>query len=132
MAKPYKLTPQTKKRILTAIRLGSPLEYAAEFGGINRGTLREWMNRGEEGEAPYAAFLGDVQKAQADAVAVLLKRINDAAKSGDWKAAAWILERRHREHFGRNVEVSGLQGGAIDLRLVNPPDDETLAFLVED
>ena len=132
MGKPTKLTPQVKKRILTAIRQGSPFEHAAEFGGVHRTTLYKWIKAGEDGEQPYAAFLEEFYKAQADAVQVLLKRINDAAANGDWKAAAWILERRHREHFGRNVEVSGPQGGAIDLRLVNPPDDQTLAFLLEE
>ena len=54
--------------------------------------------------------------------------IEQAAKDGTWQAAAWKLERRYPQEYGKTVqEHQGKDGGPIQVRevVVNmPPEDE--------
>ena len=34
-----------------------------------------------------------------------MRQIKDAAQNGDWRAAAWMLERRYPEKWGRRRPV---------------------------
>jgi hypothetical protein len=55
-----------------------------------------------------------------------MKKIK-AAASLDWRAAAWILERRYPADYGRNVlEVTGSAGGPLksEIRFVWSDDEK--------
>lgn len=134
--RPTKLTPETQKKIVAAIRSGNFFETACEFAGISRSTGFEWLRiaRGEHPDKkptkPFLDFLDAVKKAEADAEAEQLLIIRNAAKGGteyrsetvnkydkdgrvkevierkqltppNWTAAAWYLERKHPERWGR-------------------------------
>ena len=49
----------------------------------------------------YHDFYIYIQKQNAEAALKFLWRINEAAERGDWHIAAWILERRFPEDYGR-------------------------------
>lgn len=91
-----KLTPDVKERILQALRLGANYEHACAFAGIDRATL--WRYR------KNAAFSTEVEKAEAQAVVGWLAKIEKAASDGEWTAAAWKLERRYPEMYGRRIQ----------------------------
>jgi hypothetical protein len=49
------------------------------------------------------SFIKYIQKCNADGALKLLKRLNDAAETGNCQVCMWILERRFSEEFGRRV-----------------------------
>jgi len=104
VARPTALTPDVQGRICQGIRVGMTYAMAAQYGGVTYESFRIWCRRGEHGRAPYAAFLASVKTAEAQAVAMWLSRVEEAAQNGEWQAAAWKLERRYPRDYGRRVE----------------------------
>ena len=61
--KPTVLTPEVRKRILEALRVGSPRGAAAARAGVGARTMREWMARTDDVE-PFASFRVEVEEAE--------------------------------------------------------------------
>src|SRR5438309_1762379 len=99
-----KLTPDVQETILLHLRRGANIDVAAACAGIHRDTYFDWMKRGKTGEEPYAAFVDAVHRAMAECESLDLATILEASKSV-WQAAAWRLERRYPERYGRNDRV---------------------------
>jgi hypothetical protein len=62
----------------------------------------------------FREFCEALRGAEARGAAALLKLIRQSANEGQWRAAAWILERRYREHYlvGHvSMEPSGKDSG---------------------
>jgi len=83
-------------------------------------------------------FVEAMEKAEADAEVADIALIRGAAGGGQWQAAAWIRERKNPERWGRRdaskVEVSGVGGGPVDLRVALGVDSSSivgLALLLE-
>lgn len=57
-----------------------------------------------EDDLTLSHFARTIKKADAEGEAALLLEIK---KDKSWQSKAWILERRHRERWGRAIEVSG-------------------------
>jgi len=117
--KAIKMTAAVEKRIAKAIRMGATYAMAAQYGGISYHTFRLWMNEGEKPDASdeFRDFHDAIRAAEAHAVVHLLSKIEAAASSGTWQAAAWKLERRYPHDYGRNVhEVTGRDGGPIETK----------------
>lgn len=113
--RPTKLTREIHDRIVTAIRAGNYIETAAAHAGIHKDTLYHWLKRGREASSgPYRAFSDAVQKAWADAEIRDVTLIAKAAEK-EWTAAAWRLERKFPDRWGRKDrhEVSGPNGQPI-------------------
>jgi hypothetical protein len=99
-----KYTPAVHRELIACLKLGMYKDHAAAAAGISRDTFREWITRGERGESAYVQLVADMQIAQGAGVRMLIAAIADAASGerkrkgkyrGDWKAAAWLLERMH-------------------------------------
>lgn len=117
--RPTKFTPETRMRVLDAIALGATYERAAAYGGISYELFRQWMARGRglaekqekarrprnlsDADAEFLAFFEGVTRAEHEAAFKWLKKIETAADNGDWRAAAWKLERRYPKEYGRSV-----------------------------
>lgn len=101
-----KLTPEVQEAVVQAVALGATHELAALYAKLSRDTVWRWLKRGEADlEGPYRAFALAVREAEAKSAAQCLALIRSAAK-GSWQAAAWLLERRFGDHYGRTkVEV---------------------------
>jgi len=119
------LTEQREAILLKAIEEGMPLKHAAMLAGISYDSLNRWRIRGESEYAPpeFRDFCNALQRSEAIAMQRLVGRIGDAGKS-DWRAAAWILERRFREEFAKTqqVEHSGPQGQPIQTQTTVEPE----------
>lgn len=151
--RPSKLTPELQTRICDMLRAGNYLETAAAYAGVNKTTLYDWMKRGaremervekSEGKAkirkkeqPYVDFSNAIEKALAEAEVRDLIIISNAAKT-DWKAAAWKLERKNWQRWGRkdkidaNLQHTGKDGGPIETEMkldFSKLSDEELAIL---
>ncbi len=110
MARPSKLTAEVSEKIVRAIRAGNYPEVAAGHAGIHPATYYRWMERGAlEGDAaeddPYRRFRSEVDRALSDAEATEVGLIVKAARDGDWRAAAWLLERRFADRWGRRERL---------------------------
>ena len=119
--RPTKLTPQVQARIVQAIVGGNDITVAAAYAGIGKTTFYEWLERGRKAKTgPFADFADAIQKAQADAETRNVALIAKAAQEGTWTAAAWWLERKYPERWGRKErhEVTGRDGGDMMIRVV--------------
>lgn len=129
IGRPTALTPEVRRTVVQAIRGGVYAHVAAQHAGIAPSTYYGWMARGraerdrllamiEEGEdrpapldseRPFLEFLEAVSRADAEAEIVATLKVRQA---DDWRAAAWYLERRHPDRYGRRsqVEIGGIEG----------------------
>lgn len=97
-------TAALHKQIVEHLRSGAYKIHAANACGIAVTTLDAWVKAGREGREPYVQFARDVDMARAqDAVrnqaiisAAAMRKID-----GDWKAAAWNLERKFPKLYGK-------------------------------
>lgn len=97
MARRTKYTPETVKRILDAIRLGATYELACGYAGVSMDSFARWRDQ-------HADFAEAVKEAEGSGAVGWLARIEQAAKDGTWQAAAWKLERRYPQEYGRTVQ----------------------------
>lgn len=120
--RPTLLNPSRQATLLRAIEEGLPLKEAAEIAGISYDTLNHWTNRGQRESAPpeYRQFCQLLRRSQAVAMQVNVSAIREAAKR-DWRAAAWILERRFPADFARQQQVE--RSGPGGKPLTSPYDD---------
>lgn len=105
------LTPDVRAQIISALASGAFKKHAANAAGVTERTLNNWLRRGEEGEEPYASFVAEVDTAIARDALRNQAVISQAAvgkAAGDWKAAAWNLERKFPRLYGRAAELEQL------------------------
>ena len=119
MARPTKYTPETARKVLDAIRMGASYEIAAKYAGITADTLANWRAR-------YSDFSVELATAEGAAAVGWLAKIEKAANEGTWQAAAWKLERRYPEQYGRQV-TSVQHSGKVDVSKLS--DDELRAIV---
>lgn len=107
MARPTKLTNEVERAICDAVRDGLTYEAAASIAGIALSTLNDWL----KDERPrYVQFSEAVQRANSEAMQMLHNRVKDASRK-DWRAAAWILERRFASTYMPQNKTDITSGG---------------------
>lgn len=105
--RPSSLKPAVAKQILEALKEGVPREMALLAAGVGRSTFYSWLAKARQDKPVqlYVDFLDAVEKAEAEAVVLYTKTIH-AARDVNWQAAAWWLERRHPDLYGRRDRIS--------------------------
>jgi len=113
--RPTKLTKELIEEIAQYLRAGNYIETTAALVGIHRDSIYEWLKRGNaeiervsksnrsrirKKEEIFVEFTDTVKKAQAQAEAMLVGLIGQAAQK-NWTAAAWRLERKYPDKWGR-------------------------------
>lgn len=130
-----RLTPERQAKIVNAVKAGAYLETAAAAAGINKVTLHRWLRRGERYPGTiYSAFSEAVHEALAQAEMRDVLTISKAAGDGDWRAAAWRLERKYPKRWGTvsRTEITGKDGAALKIDIntdVSTLTDEQLLAL---
>lgn len=106
MARPDKLTPERQDRIVTAIRAGNTREAAAAHAGITDRTLYHWLAKGRKARSDCKCrqLFQAVKKAENECELMSVAIIRQAA-SRHWTAAAWWLERRRPDQWGRKESL---------------------------
>lgn len=79
---------------LEALRKGATYKLAAQAAGVGETTLFKYIRKGREGDRTWAPFFKEIQLAEHSRAETMLQRIEEGAKK-DWRAAAWLLERRY-------------------------------------
>ena len=88
-------------RLLEGLSVGATHELACAYAGMSVDTFERWR-RGNSG-AP-ADFAELIRLAEGKAAIGWLAKIEREANNGDWRAAAWKLERRYPEQYGKQVQ----------------------------
>jgi hypothetical protein len=128
--------------IVKACRLGAFRSEAAAAASVSRTTIHNWEQRGEdaiaaaqehleageqvteadvpEADRPFVAFVNALNEAEASNEVSLVGVIRSHTGK-DWRAAAWLLARKHPERWGvREHPESGAGGDLAELeRLVD-------------
>jgi hypothetical protein len=93
-------TPEECEKTRAVLAAGGYRTEAALAAGVPYSVFKEWLTRAREGEEAYVTFAASVQKGEASAAPALLAIIRKASRK-QWTAAAWILERRWPQRWGR-------------------------------
>ena len=133
--RPTVLLEEVKEQtLLDYIRIGTPIRKAVTASGIAEKTFYNWMARGmaererlslvpnskeNPTEVVFLQFLQRVEQARAEAITKKVAVIAKAGNDGDWRAAAWYLERQVPEDFGKTdrFEIGGTNGEAIKVQV---------------
>ncbi len=136
VARPSKLTPAVSAAICESVRGGVYIETACQANNISTSTYYRWLDKADDPNAgdEFREFRDASARARAEVEARHVSLIDQAARGpvpGDWRAAAWYLERSFPTRYGRQerIEVdTGGEGGAITLvglaRLMGVPEDD--------
>ena len=110
MPRRTKLTSQRMLVIEKSLRAGSTRKVAAAVVGVGESTFYDWMRAGasDEGSKLARQLVVVVEAAEGEAE-LRAAAINKAIDKGDWKAAAWWLERRRRQDWGRPQPIPAAQ-----------------------
>lgn len=142
--RPVEISDKVLDRIARKLSRGGYLASAADEDGVDVSWLRQMMREGarelrrmahegddhlREGFERKVRFALAVRRARAEAERKDLDLVRDAARAGVWQAAAWRLERRHPERWGRRerLEHSGPRGGAIPVAMLDPEKLKSLS-----
>ncbi len=111
MGRPTLLTPELAQDIALRVRAGASLEVGAGSAGISTSALMRWLqvaralSRGDRSRRGlYLEFLEAIEKARHEAHMYALGTIRKAMDK-HWQAAAWFLERRYPQEYGRAERV---------------------------
>ena len=106
MGRPTKLTPELQERVCQLLRAGNFVDAAVKAAGISPATHYDWIKRGDPGrrakkDARDRAYRAEVEAALDAVEANALEQIAFAARNGQWRAAAWYLERAHPDRWAK-------------------------------
>jgi len=87
-------------RILGHIRGGNTRSTAAHLCGVAPAAVTAWVTQGLCEDGPMSAFAADVERAEAEAEAAMVRALYEAAQDGQWRAAIAWLERARRGTWG--------------------------------
>ena len=102
MARPAKLTLELTKEITSYIHDGNSPTRSATLVGISPSTYFHWMSKGSKKEPGFLEFSESIERAKAQSIVNRVACVSRVADSGNWRAAAWMLERMAPESFGKN------------------------------
>ena len=95
-----KLTETTQATLRAALEAGNTRAAAARGAGISYECLRLWIRRGEkEKTGKHRILARTIEQAEAQAEREAVAEIRAAWQRGEWRAAAWWLERRRPETY---------------------------------
>jgi len=97
--KPTKTKTAVKEEILENLRTGMTIKAAALLASISEKTFYNWRDADE-------VFLKQCEEAVRFAEAVLLERVKQLGMDKmDWRAFAWVLEKRFPDDYGKRQEL---------------------------
>ena len=124
VGRPPKITPEIIEEICDLVIQGKPIARAAAARGISESTIYRWIALGkkQESEPIYKELVERLSESCEISEFEALQTIRRAINSPDnWRAAAWLMEHRFPEKYGKNRINMNLQKEVIDS---NPDDGE--------
>lgn len=103
-----KLTRELIEEAAALIREGNYQVHVAQALGISEATWYRWLQEGEKAQSGLKReFYEAIKKAEGEAIAERVAIIRRAALDGNWQAAAWWLERKFPELYGKREAIAG-------------------------
>ena len=97
----------------------SKLTKTAQAAGIAPDTLRTWMRQGEQqATGRHRTLARTVEQAEAQAETEAVAEVRAAWKRGEWRAAAWWLERRRPETYREQKDQGGNTAEETTVRII--------------
>jgi hypothetical protein len=105
--------PVICRNLIRAFGRGLPLHLAAAIAGLAPATVAKWFVEGagdleRNAATPLAALVSHARRAEAKHADLAIGRVTRAGKY-EWRAAGWLLERRHG--FASKTVVEAKLGG---------------------
>ena len=131
---PRKLTEDLIDELSRLIGEGNYIITACQSVHISDQTYRNWRTRGKDATSGlYKQFYDAMQVAEAKGEVKYVGVIRDAANTGTWQAAAWFLERKYPDRWGRRQFTDITSGGKpihkLDVSKLTDGELETLEKL---
>jgi hypothetical protein len=98
IGRPRSLTPEKKQQVLAFLAGGGSRRKAAAYVGISLTTIADEAKRDEQ-------FSDDLSRAEASSYFRHLQNVSKAGEK-DWRASAFLLERKWPEEFGKTQTVN--------------------------
>ena len=108
MGRPLTLTAEITRRIVEAIENALPVREACRLSGVGESTYYVWLAKAEDPDAPaeYLEFRAAIASARACAQERLVSTVQVASLDPkNWRAAAWLLERRYPAHWAETLTI---------------------------
>jgi|TARA_R100000655_G_scaffold28392_1_gene57678 hypothetical protein len=80
-------------KVIEGLKKGHTKANVAKMIGLHEDTIRKWQSKDRSGDAHYEGFDARVRAAEESAQGNLIDCITIHSQD-DWRAAAWLLERR--------------------------------------
>jgi len=104
----HKNTKLTEEKIQLASKLigaGNTVKTIYGALGVSKQTWYNWLDKGSKAKSGlYRKLYEEVEKAESRAESRYVTIIAQAAEE-NWQAAAWMLERKYPERWGRKDKV---------------------------
>jgi hypothetical protein len=120
MGAPRKLTDTKVEELISLIAGGLSRVKAAELMGIHASTIANEAGRNPE-------FLDSLTRAEAECCKSHVDVITKAGKedvAGDWRASAFLLERKFKKEFAKEVRVDKKVSGTVEHRVAGLMPDQ--------
>jgi hypothetical protein len=98
--------------IVAGLEAGMSVTKASRAAGLNPRTYYQWAEWAKKGKKPWATHWERIEYAQDRGMVVLAGRVMTASKK-DWRAAAWMLERRDPKQWGKREHQSVEHSGEV-------------------
>lgn len=130
MGRKSKLTKPLCDEFCKAIENGASILAACGHVNITEPTYYKWYNKGRDAKrkSKFKKFYEAVEVAKNKALYNFEGRIINEAYNGTWTAAAWWLERRYHELYGKKVKQSVEAKAEVE---VTTPLDEAARLILK-
>lgn len=113
-----KLTKELINYASKLVEAGATITAVAKALGVSRETIHRWLREGEkQQEGLMHDFYEAFNRAEAKAIARNVAIIQRSAQSGNWQAAAWWLERKYPEEWGKRDKLDMHAKGDIKIQI---------------
>ena len=114
IGRPPKLTAEMIEEICDYIISGYSIAGAGRKAKVSESTIYRWLAMARSGSAEqiYLDLAERVKEATECSEFELLQAMRmAAAKDKNWRALAWLLERRYPEKYGKRIEATSQRLG---------------------
>lgn len=103
-----KISKKIKQKFFEAIEIGLSYKSACAYSNISESSLYRWIKQGESDQesdikSKQRTFFEELSNANSS---VEIELIREIKASNDWRAKAFILERRFKKDWGQSAELN--------------------------